>query len=438
MKIKVAVSTLGCKVNQCDSAYILENLDDSHFSIVPYSEKADCYIINTCTVTHLSDYQSRQMIRRAIRKNPEAIIIVTGCYAQVARDEIKRIPGVHHVFGNNEKKDIPFTLLSIFGKEAYPRAKETYSSHPRFTTRPLKHHRSRTRAFLKIQDGCNNVCSYCIVPLARGKSRSLPESEVITLIGQRAFEEYREIVLTGIHLGMYGLDLTPPSSLYKILEHVEKNQIIERMRLSSIEVGEITDDMIQLIAHGITTCPHLHIPLQSGDDSILRAMNRHYDRSYFTERVKKIADSIPDIAIGLDVMIGFPGEGEEEFFNTVKCIEELPVAYLHVFPYSDRPGTESEYLPNKVEHRIKKKRAELVRDLGRRKREEFALRQIGRTLSVLLEGECEGGFMRGLSRNYLPVIVERSHATIINTIVDVHIETWRDGKLFGRITHNGS
>jgi threonylcarbamoyladenosine tRNA methylthiotransferase MtaB len=435
--IKVAISTLGCKVNQYESAGILGELDKTVFLQVPFNTKADWYIINTCTVTGRTDYQSRQLIRRAIRTNPNASIIVTGCYAQVAPHDIAQIPGVTFVLGNAEKENIPQIIENAVKGDAQVLVSDIRKARDLPGFSPLKFP-GHTRAFLKIQDGCNSCCSYCIVPHARGPSRSLPESEVLNKIEMLARADYREIVLTGIHLGVYGQDLIPPSNLFNILEYVEKNKIIERLRLSSIEITEITDEIIRLIKEGSSICRHLHIPFQSGDDKILSAMKRNYDSAFFKNRLEEICRTIPDIALGIDVMLGFPGEGEEEFDNTLRMIEGLPVAYLHVFPYSERPGTLASKLPGRVNEAVKKKRSEILRDIGERKRSTFAERFIGKKLTVLVENkkDKDTGCMKGFSNNYIPVLIRNGNSSLANHIVNVIANDYRDGKLYVRIVSN--
>ena len=435
--IKVAISTLGCKVNQYESAGILEKLDKSVFSPVPFYAKADCYIINTCTVTGRTDYQSRQLIRRAIRTNPDAVIIVTGCYAQVAPEKIARIPGVTLIAGNAEKEDIPGIIQHIVKGNQQVLVKDICEAQEFSGLSPLKFP-GHTRAFLKIQDGCNCYCSYCIVPYARGPSRSLPETEVLNKIEMLALSHHREIVLTGIHLGVYGQDLVPPTNLSNILKYVEKKRIVNRLRLSSLEITEITDDIIRLMQEGTTLCRHLHIPLQSGDDRILTAMRRKYDSAFFKTRLEEIGQAVPDIAIGIDVMVGFPGEREEEFQSTLQLIEELPVAYLHVFPYSERPGTFALGLPGKINDTVKKMRSEILRNFGRKKRMAFAEKFIGEKLEVLIENnkDKKTGYWKGFSDNYIPVIIKSSDSSLANCIVNVIPDYSRDGKLYGRIVDN--
>jgi threonylcarbamoyladenosine tRNA methylthiotransferase MtaB len=433
--IKVAISTLGCKVNQYESAGILEMLDKSIYVSVPFTAKADCYIINTCTVTGRTDYQSRNLIRRAIRTNPGACIIVTGCYAQVAPHDLAGIPGVTIVAGNVEKDHIPRLMERLVSRDPQLHVSDIRKAG-KFSGLNPSTFAGHTRAFLKIQDGCNSFCSYCIVPYARGQSRSLPYMDALKEIETLAGSDYREIVLTGIHLGVYGQDLAHPSNLCEIMQYVDKNRLVGRLRLSSIEITEISDDMIRLIAEGTTLCKHLHIPLQSGDDMILSAMKRNYDAAFFKNRLEVIAQAIPDIALGLDVMVGFPGEGEKEFDSTLRLIAELPIAYLHVFPYSERPGTVASGLPGKVDERVKKRRSEILRKLGREKRNSFARRFVGKKLSVLIENkkDKDTGLMKGFSDNYIPVVVENGNSSLVNHVLNVIPVYSLDGKLCGRIT----
>jgi len=433
--IRIAISTLGCKVNQYESAGILEMLDESIYVSVPFNTKADCYIINTCTVTGRADYQSRNLIRRAIRTNPEACIIVTGCYAQVAPHDLAKIPGVTFIVGNAEKEDIPRLIEGLaqgvpqlFVSDICKAMQFHQLNHPKFA--------GHTRAFLKIQDGCDSFCSYCIVPYARGPSRSLPHMDVLKEIETLAHSDYKEIVLTGIHLGVYGQDLVPASNLYEVMNYVEKSNLVRRLRLSSIEITEISDDMLRLIAEGTALCRHLHIPLQSGDDRILSAMKRNYNSAFFKNRLREIGKALPDIAIGIDVIVGFPGEGEKEFDNTLRLIAELPIAYLHVFPYSERPGTVASRLPGRVDETVKKRRGEILRKLGKEKRNAFALRFIGKKLRVLIEHKKDKvtGFMKGFSDNYIPVVIENGDYSLVNRVLNVIPDYALEGMLYGRIT----
>lgn len=430
-----ALTTLGCKVNQYESAAIQETLEARGFTIVPFSAAADVYIISTCTVTAVTNYQSRQLIRRARRTNPDALVVVTGCYAQTSPDEIAAIPGVDVIAGNREKEALPALIEDMVLHRSSQLIAVGDIMHARQIA-PLRVTRfpGHTRAFLKIQDGCDAFCSYCIVPYARGPSRSLPAAAVMDGIKTFARAGYREIVLTGIHLGHYGRDLAPAATLLDILEAVEWEKTVERLRLSSIEALEVTDSLIAFMAKAETLCRHLHIPLQSGDDRILELMKRHYETRFFGDLLEKLHRRIPDIAVGIDVMVGFPGEDEEAFTNTRRLIEALPVAYLHVFPYSERPGTEAVKLPGKVAAVDKKRRAEILRTIGKEKRAAFAKGFIGRELAVLVEGgrEKKQGELTGFSGNYIPVAIISGGADLANQIIRVIPEYYRDGKLYAR------
>ena len=435
---KVAVATLGCKVNQYESAGIIEKLTERGFSIVPFRDLADIYIINTCTVTGKTDYQSRQLARRAYRKNTKALIIVTGCYSQIAPDEIARLQGVAAVVGNSEKENIPDIIQNMVkGKQQI--LVDDIGQARKISGLAVTKFPGHTRAFLRIQDGCNSFCSYCIIPYARGRSRSLSEKDVLNQISMLGGSGHREIVLSGIHLGAYGEDLSPPTNLLSLLKKIEENKIVERLRLSSIEPVEITDVIISHIRDSKIICRHLHIPLQSGDNKILSLMKRNYNTVFFRDLLKKLLDSLPDMAIGIDVMVGFPGEGEKEFENTLEFIEELPVAYLHVFPYSKRTGTQSEALPDHVKEDVKKKRGEILRKLGKKKRVAFAERFVGKRLSVLIENkkDRDTGLLGGFSENYIPVLITNGNSSLTNNVINVIADRENEGKIFGREITNG-
>ncbi|NPU85797.1 MAG: tRNA (N(6)-L-threonylcarbamoyladenosine(37)-C(2))-methylthiotransferase MtaB [Syntrophaceae bacterium] len=439
-KRTVALATLGCKVNQCETAAVEEALREAGFTVVPFPGPADAFVINTCTVTARTDFQSRQLIRRASRANPEAAVAVTGCYAQCRPEEIRRIPGVRLIAGNGEKERLPELLKAIL-REGCPAGKE-----PSVEVGDILNCREagrlwagsfpgHTRAFLKIQDGCDAACSYCIVPRARGPVRSVPYPEVLRRLRQLAEAGYREVVLTGIHLGAYGRDLHGCGDLTDLLTRTEDEGIVDRLRLSSIEPGEVTDRMLALLRRGRRLCRHLHVPLQSGDDGILRAMNRTYDREFYRTLVEKIAEEVPDCAVGADVMAGFPGENVGAFANTVRLIEDLPLAYLHVFPYSRRSGTPAADDPQQVGDGEKKARAAVLRDLGNRKRRDFAARFVGKEVAVLLEDrkDRETGLRKGFSGEYVPVLVTNGEKKDVNRLVPVVPVEAREGRLVGAI-----
>ena len=434
---RVAITTLGCKVNQYESSALAGKFEERGYEVVPFAAEADVYVINTCTVTGRSDYQSRQLIRRAARRNPGAIIAVTGCYAQVAPQELEPMPEVTLVAGSAEKMTLPERIDALAGSRHeiqvgdIGQVKEMdFHAAPAFP--------GHTRAFLKIQDGCDASCSYCIVPRARGTSRSLPLQDALEEIRSLGRSGYREIVLTGIHMGLYGKDLVPSVRLLDILRVVEEEASVQRLRLSSLEPAEVTDDLIAFAAGSRVLCPHFHIPLQSGDNGILSAMKRNYDRAFFERLIDKIHTNVPRAAIGIDVMTGFPGEDENAFRNTFGLIEALPVTYLHVFPYSKRPGTPAAVMAGQIGGKTKKERAGRLRQLGTRKKEAFARSFVGSEMTVLIEGKEGKGTnsMQGLTDNYLTVRIDRDDPALVNRIASVLMTGEKDGCLIGRVSHD--
>ena len=403
----IAVATLGCKVNQFESEALMDSLEQKGYVLVPFGEGADIAIINTCTVTHRADFQSRQLIRRAFRSSPKSLIVVTGCYSQVEPESIAGIEGVQYLLGNREKGKIP-DLLPLMQKGELPRIQVSdMGEEALFSDISLHSFHHHTRAFLKIQDGCNARCSYCIVPCARGRSRSLSPEKVLEHLKVLKEGDFKEVVLTGIHIGSYGLDLIPPFPLEKLLRKLEEEETPQRIRLSSIEPGDFSRELISTLARSGKVCPHLHIPIQSGDDEILRRMNRDYDDAFLSDLIPELHQRIPTLSIGADVIVGFPGETEERFQRTYALIESLPVSYLHVFPFSKRKGTPASQFSDQVDPWRIKKRGEAMRNLGQQKRQVFYGRFLHQELPVLVEDrrEKETGRWKGLSRNYIPVLL---------------------------------
>jgi threonylcarbamoyladenosine tRNA methylthiotransferase MtaB len=407
--MRVSLLTLGCKVNQAEMADIEGALQGMGHEIVGLTENPDVCVVNTCTVTAKSDYQSRQLIRRAGRTG--ARVIVSGCYAELNRGTVTRMEGVEKVVSNSDKSSI----INILGANS-----ESCGS-----TMPG----GRSRYFLKVQDGCNNSCSYCIVPRARGSSKSVPPHEIIEKARRAVGEGYRELVLTGIHLGQYGADLEG-GSLPGLVENILNNTGVQRLRLSSIEVNEVDDRLLGLFEDP-RMARHLHIPLQSGDDGVLSMMNRNYDTAFFREVAARIAERLPEAALGTDVIAGFPRESESAFINTVDLIRELPFSYLHVFPYSRRPGTPAADMDDTVGESLRKERARTLRSLGARKKESYMARQVGRTLETLIESRTSEGTWRGTSCNYLKVRASGS-ALRRGSIVPVRVEGLLEGELAGK------
>ncbi len=421
-KKRVALATLGCKVNQFESAAFLSSLAERGVEVVPFSQEADVYIVNTCAVTAKAGAQSRQMIRRALRKNPAARLVVTGCYAQVASQDILEIVEQPLcVVGNGFKQKLVEVALSD-GHCDLEMQMGDISRSREISPLTVKSFGERTRAYLRIQDGCNSFCTYCIVPFSRGRSRSqLPDRAVEQA---RIFADggYRELVVTGIHTGTYGHDLDPATDLVSLLRRLLEECPL-RYRISSLDPGEISDELLELIAAEKNLLPHLHIPLQSGDDGILTKMHRHYRGEDFAELIGRIRKILPAAAIGVDVMAGFPGEDERAFQNTYDLLARLPVTYLHVFPYSKRPGTVAASMVGQVLKQVKDERVAALRELGERKRQEFYEAHLGETREVLVEGGgCrKPGGLKGFTDNYIPVSF-RGAPGLINRLVKVRLE----------------
>ena len=430
--MKIAITTLGCKINQYDSAVIQNRLENKH-SFVHFEDAADCYVINTCTVTDRADWEARQLVRRAKRRNPGAKVLVTGCYAQVNADEVARLAGVDYVVGLNRLDDLIRYVESAPSGETQVAVSDVKRQRgvPVLGTRALPGH---TRAFLKIQEGCNYTCTYCIIPMARGLSRSVTPRQVLEQVRQLAGAGYQEIVLTGIHLGGYGADLQPKLDLTALVEQLAESGLMARIRLSSLDPREVPDRLLEFLARCETICPHLHICAQAGDDAILKAMRRNYDTAYYRDLLACVRQRLPEAALGSDIIVGFPGESEAQFDASLEYFESLPLTYFHVFPYSPRRGTAATMLPEPVPAAEKKRRAQLMRALGARKKQEFCAGFAGKRVNVLVEGKIDkaSGLQRGFSRNYLPVLLGGG-GMLANREVDVRLKDYRNGWLHGSV-----
>jgi threonylcarbamoyladenosine tRNA methylthiotransferase MtaB len=399
---RVAVYTLGCKVNQFDSDCLLEAFQARGFVAVPFKEPADLYLINTCAVTHEAQRQSAQMVRQKVRNHPEAVVLVAGCAAQLFPEEYERITGLDYLAGTFRKLDIPAQIPALSKTAAVVRLQSGEEEHCLAPYFPLPGR--RTRGLLRLQEGCNGACSYCLVPRARGRSRSLTVAQAVSGVQLLTAQGLKELVLTGIHLGLYGEDLQPRESLSSLLELLLPAYPENSFRISSLEPQEVTPELIGLFKKYPNLCPHLHIPLQAGEDSLLRAMNRTYDTGFYARLIKQLHREIPWAALGADLIVGFPGEKEPLFRKTMEFIEGLPLSYLHLFPYSSRPGTPAATLPDPVPEKIKKDRLQKLRSLDRKKREAFTSRCLGRTFSALvLKAGQAGGWVTALTENYLTV-----------------------------------
>jgi len=384
-------------------------------------------IVNTCIVTQKASYQSRQAIRKAIRENPSALTAATGCYAQAFPEELSKIEGLDLVAGNALKGHLHKILQDCTKGVPIRLSHGDFNASLSEEILPLS---ERTRSFLKIQDGCDSFCSYCIVPFSRGPLRSLGPTKVIALLRSLSEEGYKEVVLTGIHLGKYGVDLSPATSLKDLLTLIGKARLPLRIRLSSIEPKEVGPELIRMAASEEWICRHFHIPLQSGDNDILKRMNRNYTSEEYAQQVLSIHSQMPLAAIGVDIMAGFPGEGEGAYRNTYTLVKDLPLSYFHVFPFSPRKGTAAWDFKDKVDDREIKRRAEALRVLGQKKREDFYRSCVGNTFPVLAEGLDRSGMIKGLSDNYLPVLFPFPRE-IKNEMIPVRIDKVEKLTVFG-------
>jgi len=430
MNTTVAIVTLGCKTNQFESAAMGEQLVSAGYRQVDFSAGADLVIVNTCTVTAATDAQSRQLIRRARRFNPRARVVVTGCYAQIDPQSLSQLPGVALVIGNQEKGQLLESLGHLDGSTTI----QVGDIRAARTIEPLSltGFDQRSRAFVQIQNGCDAFCSYCIIPYARGRSRSVAVAAIVDQLETLAENGYPEVVLTGIHIGNYGHDLQPPVDLLTLLQQIEQSGFAGRLRLGSIEPTELPENLYRYIAAAEWICPHFHIPLQAGDDEILQRMNRHYTTDFFAELVHKINRLRPDAAIGLDVITGFPGETDRQFEQTCRFLETLPFSHLHVFPFSRRSGTPAAKLPEQLPGTLIKQRATRLRRLGEKKTAEFSRSFIGSELAIVVEAGESDGCYKGLSQNYLPVTVT-AEAVTPGSLVRVKISAQQGGMLHGEL-----
>ena len=406
--LRVGLAHVGCKLNAYEVEAFKFGFDRAGYQIVPFASDADVYVVNTCTVTGSGDADSRKLVRRANRTNPAATVVATGCYAQRRPDELSAA-GADLVLGNGEKSELLGRLEEFLAGESPPPVDS--NTPPRtetFLSIDGMVEQGRTRGTLQIQDGCGEHCTYCVIPSVRGTGVSRPLQEALEQARNMVAAGYRELTLTGVHSGSYGVDRGVSDGLVGLLRQLEKIPELERFRLNSVEPGYVSDELIHFAANSDKFCRHFHIPLQSGDDLVLRRMGRHYTGSYFAERVETINRLIPDCAAGTDVMVGFPGESEDQFENTFRLLAELPLAYLHVFSYSLRPGTAAEKLRHQQAPEIKKLRSQRLLSLGDEKRLAFHRRFIGQQVEILVEDRRDKatGLQVGMTDNYVKVLFD--------------------------------
>jgi threonylcarbamoyladenosine tRNA methylthiotransferase MtaB len=430
---RVALHTLGCKLNFAETSTIGRQFVSRGFDVVNLDEAVDVVVLNTCSVTERADRDARQWLRRVSRKSPNALVIVTGCYAQLEPEEIASIDGVDFVLGSKEKFEM-FQYVNDLKKSGYPQVYvsdiDTDSGFGQAFSADVG---SRTRAFLKIQDGCDYTCAFCTIPLARGESRSIPIDSVVDQANEIVARGYKEIVLTGVNVGDYGRKIgTNALELMKSLERVVG---LERIRVSSVEPNLMTEEMVDFMVGSPVFCNHFHIPLQSGSDTVLKRMRRRYLTDDYRRIVKYIRMKDPDAGIGADVIVGFPGESEVEFEETYRFLADLPVSYFHVFTYSERPGTPAKTLDGAVEPSIRARRSRMLRILGRKKRRGFFLQFVDRVLPVLFESSKNGEEISGLTSNYIRVVAPLG-ASFENRIVPVQIREAGDEECNGVVVYS--
>jgi len=433
MNKKVALHTLGCKLNFSETSTIGKQFLDRGFEVVNFKNSADVYLINTCTVTENAARECRQIVRRALRQNPEAHIIVTGCYAQLSPGDIAGIEGVDIILGNNEKFKL-FSLIDNFNKRELSCTFVSPTNQlNEFGAAYSTDADSRTRAFLKIQDGCDYKCTFCTIPLARGKSRSMNPKDVLEEFKSLVNLGYKEIILTGVNVGDYGKYIG--SNLFPLLKKMINVPGKFRIRISSIEPNLLTDDIISLTADNEKMCKHFHIPLQSGSKEILKLMQRRYTADFYYKLINKLKNKISDVGIGVDVIVGTPGETEEKFNETKKFLVDLPISYLHVFTYSERPNTKAIELSGTVDKVERKRRNKVLRILSERKKQIFYNEMLNKELEVLFESDNTTKTIKGFSSNYVRVEKYYEHELVNNfcniKITEANSEICK-GKIIGK------
>ncbi len=418
----LAFHTLGCKLNYSETSSISKEMVARGYEIVNPKERADVYVINSCTVTKNAEKRCKELIRKAMRLNPEAHVIIMGCYSQIKPDEIASIPGVSMVLGNKEK----FSLSGHLEKLSTDRTIEKSRGKDKLDTfMPSFSSDDRTRSFFKIQDGCDYMCSYCTIPMARGRSRSNTIEQTLQTARQIAGTDMKEVVLTGVNIGDYGKP--HGERFFTLLGELVKLEGLDRIRLSSVEPDLLTDEIIEQVASEPRMMPHFHIPLQSGSNSILKVMGRNYDTALFANRIEKIDEHIPHACVAADVIVGFPGETDEHFLETYDFLSGLGVSYLHVFTYSERKNTKASSMPHTVDPAVIKRRSQKLQQLSQEKKKEFLRSNKGLKTKVLWEKEQQDKYMYGFTENYIRVKTPYNPAktnTIEKVVLNITDEKW--------------
>ncbi|MDB2092618.1 tRNA (N(6)-L-threonylcarbamoyladenosine(37)-C(2))-methylthiotransferase MtaB [Clostridium paraputrificum] len=422
--MKVAFSTLGCRVNHYESEAMAEKFIREGYEVTEFTEVADVYVINTCTVTNMGDKKSRQIISRARRLNPDAIIAVVGCYSQIAPKEVSAIDGVDVVLGTRNKGDVVYYVNKARDEQAAQIYVESVLRNKKFEALNIEEYQDKTRAFLKIQDGCNRFCAYCIIPYSRGSVCSKEPRQVLDEINKLSEHGFKEIILSGIHTASYGLDLDGEITLVDLLEEIEKLDGIERVRIGSIEPAFFTPEVVEKIKNMKKLCPQFHLSLQSGCNATLKRMNRRYTAEEYERIVNILRENIKDVSITTDVIVGFPGETEEEFNETYEFLKRIKLTKTHVFKYSPREGTKAATMPNQLDGTVKDKRSKALIELNNKNEGDFTKSIVGRVMDVLIEQPVKGkdDVYEGYTRNYVKVEVKGIEENLKGEIVNCKIE----------------
>lgn len=437
MEKTVAFCTLGCKVNQYETNAMIEQFIKKKYTIKEFNEEADIYIINTCTVTNMADRKSRQMLRRAKELNPNSIIVACGCYAQVAKEELAKIPEIDLIYGTNEKNKIADLIEEKMTEEVLKTKKDGKEKETKvtdvmyqkeFLDFGVTDYTEKTRAVIKVQDGCDRFCSYCIIPYARGHVRSRKIQNVVEEIENIAQKGIKEVVITGIHLASYGKDFKPHAQLIDLLEEINKIDGIERIRLGSLEPTLITVEFLDRLSKLEKICDHFHLSLQSGCDETLKRMNRRYTTKEFEEGVELIRKYYKNVALTTDIIVGFPGETDEEFNKTYEFLKKINFYQMHIFKYSPRKGTKAAVMPNQIDGNIKEQRSTKLIELSHNNEIKYNEKEVGKELEVLWE-EKEGDYIKGHTKNYK--VVKIPYKNIENTISKAKIEKVEKLELIG-------
>jgi threonylcarbamoyladenosine tRNA methylthiotransferase MtaB len=432
--MKVAFITLGCRVNQYETEAMAEKFIKEGYEVVNHNDFSDVYVINTCTVTNMGDRKSRQMISKVKKINTKAIIAVVGCYAQVSSQEISEIDGVEVILGTKNKGKIVYYVNKAMSENKQQIAVDDVSKNKEFEELNIEEYQDKTRAFLKIQDGCNRFCSYCLIPYARGGVCSKEPEKVLSEVKKLASHGFREIILSGIHTASYGQDLDGDWNLLRLLEEIDKVNGIERIRIGSIDPTFFTDGVINRISSLKKLCPHFHLSLQSGCDETLKRMNRKYTTAQYKKILKELREHIEDVSITTDIIVGFPGETEEEFKATYEFLEDIELSKMHIFKYSPREGTKAAEMPKQLDGNIKEARSKKLIELNKKLEDKFMGKFVDKVMDVLYEDNFKEykSLYEGYTRNYIKIVSELE-STLPGEIVDTKLKSIENGYILGEV-----